>query len=70
MRDGTTLKEICNKPPGSWGQPIDDVLHRAKLSDCLGVRLKRAEIDRVLDLLEHLETLDSARVTQLFELIA
>jgi len=31
MRDGTTHKEVCARPPGSWGAPIDQDAHRAKV---------------------------------------
>ncbi len=59
MRDGTTHKEVCTRPPGSWGTPIDRESHRAKLRSCLGVRLSEADLASLIELLESFEQLES-----------
>jgi aconitate decarboxylase len=68
--DGTQHSSTCRKPPGTWGEPINEAQHRAKLRDCLGVRFDNAGADRVLEMLERLEQLSAARVQELMALLA
>jgi aconitate decarboxylase len=68
--DETTLRGVCTAPPGSWGVPVDVALHRAKLTDCLGVRFDHARTSTVLSMLETLETLSADDVAQLAKLLA
>ncbi len=68
--DGTQHSSTCRKPPGTWGEPINEAQHRAKLRDCLGVRFDNAGTDRVLEMLERLEQLSAAQVKQLMTLLA
>jgi aconitate decarboxylase len=70
LHDGTTHRQICSKPPGSWGEPIDPESHRAKVRDCLGVRLTSANVDLALDLLANLEQLSTQDTQQLLALLA
>lgn len=54
--DGGVLHSAtCRKPPGTWGEPVSEAQHRAKLSDCLVARLDAERAGRVLDMLENLE---------------
>jgi aconitate decarboxylase len=69
MRDGTTHKEICARPPGSWGAPIDQESHRAKVQSCLDVRLSKADAASALDLLGRLEQLSADDVQKLMALL-
>jgi hypothetical protein len=69
VRDGTTLKEVCARPPGSWGTPIDGDSHRAKVRSCLGVRLSPADATNVIELLDRLDELRSDDVQRLMELL-
>jgi aconitate decarboxylase len=69
MRDGTTIKEVCDRPPGSWGAPIDPESHRDKVLSCLRVRLSEAETATALDLLGRLETLSADDVQRLMALL-
>jgi 2-methylcitrate dehydratase PrpD len=69
MRDGTTHREVCAKPPGSWGAPVDEESHRAKMRSCLGVRLSAADSASVLDLLGSLDQLDADDVQRLTALL-
>jgi aconitate decarboxylase len=69
VRDGTTLKEVCARPPGSWGTPIDGDSHRAKVRSCLGVRLSPADATNVIELLDRLDELRSDDVQRLMTLL-
>jgi aconitate decarboxylase len=69
LRDGTTVTETCEHPPGSWGAPIDLDSHRAKVRSCLGVRLSESETATALDLLGKLEELASPDVERLMTLL-
>jgi hypothetical protein len=69
MRDGTTMLETCERPPGSWGAPIDRESHRAKVRSCLGVRLSDAQTHSALELLGKMEELGPEDVTQLMALL-
>ncbi|MGZ8228700.1 MAG: MmgE/PrpD family protein [Burkholderiales bacterium] len=69
LKDGTTHKQVCERPPGSWGEPIDAEMHRAKVRSCLGVRLAPADVDRALEWLSNLERLSSADVQRLMALL-
>jgi aconitate decarboxylase len=70
LDDGTLHSSTCRKPPGTWGEPIDERQHRAKLRDCLGARLEAARADRVLDMLENLERLSAGQVKELTALLS
>ena len=70
MSDGTRHRHVCTRPPGAWGAPIDPAMHRAKLRDCLGVRLKEREVDSVLDLLANFERASARDVGKLIGLLA
>ena len=69
LRDGTRHKEVCARPPGSWGAPIDRDSHRDKLVSCLGVRLSAADAAAVIELLERLEQLEAGDVQRLTGLL-
>jgi aconitate decarboxylase len=69
LEDGTTHKQVCERPPGSWGEPIDLEMHRAKVRSCLGVRLGTTDVDRALEWLSNLERLPSAEVQRLMALL-
>ena len=70
LDDGTRYGSICHKPPGTWGERIDEGQHRAKMRDCLGVRLDAARADRVLEMLERLEQLSVGQIRELAALLA
>ena len=69
LRDGTTHREVCTRPPGSWGEPIDAGMHRSKVESCLAVRLSAPDIERVLALLDRLEELTSDQLRELMALL-
>ena len=69
LADGSRHRQVCNKPPGTWGEPIDPAQHRAKVRDCLNVRLTEPRIGRVLELLDRLEDLSGRDVGELMELL-
>ncbi len=65
LADGGVHRATCTRPPGFWGAPIDLAQHRAKVADCLAVRLDTATAARVTTLIESLETLDAGGVSEL-----
>lgn len=69
LADGRVQRATCTRPPGFWGAPIDPAQHRAKLADCLAVRLDAARAAQVTALLESLESLAAAEVRELIELL-
>lgn len=69
LRDGTVHRATCTRPPGFWGAPLDLEQHRAKVADCLAVRLDAERAARVTGLLETLETLPAAGVRELSDLL-
>ena len=70
LKDGTVISRTCSKPPGTWGEPIPAELHRAKIHDCLSVRLAEPKLSQVIEMLEHLERLASPDVADLCALLA
>ena len=68
-RDGTSYKEVCTRPPGAWGAPIDQDSHRAKVRSCLAVRLSDTDVAVMLDLLDRLEQLGSDDVQRMMALL-
>ena len=69
LADGRVHRATCTRPPGFWGAPMDLSQHRAKVADCLAVRLDADTAARVTTLLESLETLDAGGVRELSELL-
>jgi aconitate decarboxylase len=67
---GQVLAEICEHPPGTWGQPIDPVQHDAKIRDCLGVRFDNSRVDRIVETVNALESASAADVQGLVRLLA
>ena len=70
LEDGTRRRQVCAKPPGSWGQPVDVDAHQSKLRDCLGVRLEEADVRSVLGLVDNLERLSVREIGELTALLA
>jgi 2-methylcitrate dehydratase PrpD len=70
LRDGSRLRAVCHAPKGSWGVPLAEDDHRAKLEDCLRRRLTHEATDAVLERLDRLEDLDAAGVAGLVDAIA
>ena len=70
LDDGTTVSEICRRPPGSWGEPIDPAQHGAKIRDCLGARLAARQVEQVIAALDDLENAAPLDVTRLVGLLA
>lgn len=70
LHDGSVHRATCTRPPGFWGAPIDIDQHRAKVADCLAVRLDAGRAARVTELLESLEALPAAGVRELSDLLS
>jgi aconitate decarboxylase len=69
LDDGAIVNTICGKPPGTWGEPVNAEQHRAKIRDCLGVRMHASQIERTLNLLDRLEQLTAQDIAQLMALL-
>ena len=71
LKDGASLTARCDGPPGKWGgPPIADEDHRAKVRDCLSVRLDDADADAVVTLADRFDSLDANDVVRLMALVA
>jgi len=70
LEDGSRHKTTCNAPRGSWGAPMADGEHRAKLDDCLRYALPEAAAAKLLAELDRMETLDAGGIAALIRLIA
>ncbi len=70
LNDGSLHTGVCHKPPGTWGEVIDEAQHRAKISDCLRVRFDADKTVRVIAAFEKLETLDASQLQALLALLA
>ena len=70
LEDGSRNKTICKAPRGSWGAPMADGEHQAKLDDCLRYALPDATAAKLLAELDRLETLDARGISALIKLIA
>ena len=70
LNEGKVVSRTCRKPPGTWGEPIPTELHRAKIRDCLSVRLAEPRLSQVIEMLDHLERLATPDVADLCTLLA
>ncbi len=58
LRDGTTVSAECSAFTGSAGNPMSRDQRLAKVRDCFTRALSDADTERVLEMLENLESLD------------
>lgn len=70
LEDGTTHTAVCRGPRGSWGVPMQEEDHQAKLRDCLDHALTRNEGVALLEELNRLEALDAQSVQSLVSLMS
>ena len=71
LRSGATHSTTCGAPRGSWGVRMAPGEHEAKLADCLKhARVEAAATEKLLALLDTLDTLDAAGVESLLAQIA
>jgi len=70
LDDGTTLSQVCTRPPGSWGEPIDPAQHGVKIRDCLGTRFDVRRSEEIIAALDTLEQASPADVAKLVALLA
>ena len=69
LQSGATHSTICRAPRGSWGVQMAPDEHEAKLTDCLKhAGLEGAASEKLLALLDTLDTLDAAGVESLIAL--
>ena len=65
--EGKELVERCDKPRGMWGLPLTRDERLAKFRDCCELALPNRHIERVIELVEKLESLDN--ITELMDII-
>jgi aconitate decarboxylase len=69
LADGTTVRERCERPRGSWGaEPISQAEHIVKVRDCLSGSLSPAAIEECVELGSRLEQLDGNGVRRMLSL--
>jgi 2-methylcitrate dehydratase PrpD len=66
-KDGRELTERCDKPRGIWGIPLTRDERLAKFRDCCELALSTENTERVIDIVEGLDTLDN--VTELMNIV-
>ena len=67
LADGTEHMHACSKPPGFWGEPVDDELHRVKIDECFSARFDAAKSAEIVSLLSRLDQLNSAETAALIK---
>jgi aconitate decarboxylase len=70
LHDGRTYAVRCDRPRGIWGNPLTRDERLTKVRQCAARVLPEADIDRLIDLVEHLEDASSADMGRLMELLA
>ena len=65
--EGKELVERCDKPRGMWGLPLTRDERLAKFRDCCELALPNRHIERVIEFVEKLESLDN--ITELMDII-
>jgi len=70
LEDGTTHTAVCRGPRGSWGVPMEDEDHQAKLRDCLEHALPKSEGEALLEQLNRLDQLDARAMEPLLSLMS
>jgi 2-methylcitrate dehydratase PrpD len=69
LADGTTVRERCDRPRGSWGaEPISDAEHIVKVRDCLAGSLVPAAIDECVELGSRFDALEASGVRRMLAL--
>lgn len=70
LEDGINHTAVCHGPRGSWGVPMEERDHQAKLDDCLQHALPGKVGAALLDQLNRLDELDAAAFQSLVKLIS
>jgi aconitate decarboxylase len=69
LADGTTVRERCERPRGSWGaEPISNAEHMVKVRDCLAGSLVPAAIDECVELGSRFDELEASGVRRMLAL--
>ncbi len=70
LADGARHKAVCRGPRGSWGAPMDERDHQAKLDDCLQHGLPGKDGAALLDQLDRLDELDADNLQSVVKLMS
>ena len=69
LADGTTIRERCERPRGSWGaEPISEAEQMVKVRDCLAGSLSPRAINECVELGSRFEQLDANGVRRMLAL--
>lgn len=70
LADGARHKAVCRGPRGSWGAPMDERDHQAKLDDCLQHGLPGKDGAALLGQLDRLDELDADNLQSVVKLMS
>jgi 2-methylcitrate dehydratase PrpD len=70
LEDGTRHTAVCRAPRGSWGAPMKDEEHQAKLRDCFEHAMPGRDTTTLLENMNRLEALDADGVRAMIALMA
>ena len=71
LQDGRHLTARCDGPQGFWGlPPLQRDAHLVKIRDCLNMHLTEEQTQRCIQLVDSLEILEAAQITELMALLS
>ncbi len=71
LQDDQRLTARCTGPQGFWGRPpLQRDEHLVKIRDCLNMHLTEEQTQRCIQLVDSLEILEAARITELMDLLS
>ena len=65
LDDGSTLREVCERPRGIWGNPLSREERLVKVRACAGRVLSAGNVERLIESVENLEQADAGDVGEL-----
>lgn len=70
LEGGASHTAVCRGPRGSWGAPMQDSDHQAKLGDCLQYAMPEATGIALLEQLDRLDTLDAQEIESVIAMMS
>ena len=65
LDDGNTLREVCERPRGIWGNPLSREERLVKVRACAGRALSAGNVERLIESVENLEQADAGDIAEL-----
>ena len=65
LDDGSTLREVCERPRGIWGNPLSREERLVKVRACAGRALSTGNVERLIESVENLEQADAGDIAAL-----